>query len=98
MRRQNTEKAGFEYLSPLIKFLGRQKAFLFIAIICAVAGTIITIIGPSFVSRIADIIADGLSSVIDTDSIMKLGLILAGLYILGWIFNFLQARLMNVVT
>ncbi len=92
------DKADLKYLGPLIRYLGRNRVRLFLAILFSMLGTVLTIIGPKYVSKIADLITAGFTGDIDLHAVARIGLMLAGFYILAWIFSFLQMRLMNVVT
>ena len=68
------------------------------AIILAVAGTIFTIIGPNMLSEITDLILEGMPGEIDITAIGKIGLLLAILYGLSFIFNYIQAFIMATIT
>jgi len=96
------EKADLKYLAPLIKFLGKNKFYLFTAIICSILGTVLTIIGPRYVSRIADLITRGFSSGVVTDidlaAVVKIGTGLIICYAIAWVLSVGQSLFMNVVT
>lgn len=98
MRRGQREHASLHYLSPLIRYLGRNKHLLFLSIFFSVAGTIITILGPRFISRIADIITEGFQGDIDMAAVTRIGITLIIMYAVGFIFLFLQGFVMNSVT
>lgn len=98
MRRGNGEHASLKYLAPLIRYLGRNKALLFLSIIFAVIGTIFTIVGPRYVSQIADLITAGFVGDIDLAAVTRIGIMLIVMYSLAWIFSFLQHFVMNTVT
>ncbi len=98
MRRRNNEKADFKYLKPLIEFLGKTKIPLILAIIFSVLGTVFTIIGPTFLSKITDLITEGFTGDINLDAIAKIGFIMLGLYICAFILSYFQGYLMNIVT
>lgn len=68
------------------------------ALVLAVVGTIFTIIGPNKLSEITDLIMDGMSGEIDITAIGKIGLFLAILYGLSFIFNYIQAFIMATIT
>ena len=98
MRRGNGERASLKYLSPLIKYLGRNKALLLVSIIFAIIGTLFTIIGPRFVSKIADLITAGFTGDIDLKAVVRIGTLMIVMYSLAWIFSFFQHFAMNSVT
>lgn len=82
----------------LIKYAKRQLPFVIIAIICAMSGTIISLIGPNILSKITDLITQGLQSTIDTDAVTKLCITMMILYGVSWILNFSQHFIMATVT
>ena len=92
------DKADLKYLAPLIRYLGRNRTRLFLAIFFSMLGTVLTIIGPKYVSKIADLITAGFTGDIDLHAVAKIGIMLACFYACAWTFSFLQMRLMNVVT
>lgn len=98
MRRGNGEHASLKYLAPLIRYLGRNKSLLFLSIIFAVIGTVFTIVGPRYVSQIADLITAGFVGDIDLAAVTRIGIMLIIMYSLAWIFSFLQHFVMNTVT
>ncbi len=98
MRRGQREHASLHYLSPLIRYLGRNKQLLFLSLFFSVAGTIVTILGPRFISRIADLITEGFNGDIDMAAVTRIGITLIIMYAVGFIFLFLQGFVMNSVT
>ena len=60
MRRGNGERASLRFLVPLITYVKKHVLLFALAVFCAVGGTVFTIIGPSQISRIADLITAGL--------------------------------------
>lgn len=84
--------------SKLIKYAKKQVPFVIIAIICAMVGTIISLIGPQMLSKITDLITAGLKTTIDTDAVSRLCIFMAVLYIISWVLNFSQHYIMATVT
>ena len=82
----------------LIKYSKKYVPTVVIAIVCAIAGTIISLIGPDILSQITDIITEGLMTTIDTDRVTKLSVIMMVLYGVSWILNFSQQFIMATVT
>ena len=97
-RRGNGERAEMKFLAPLIKFLGKYRAMLLISIILSVCGTILTIIGPKFVSQIADILSASFYGDVDLEKVGQIGTLLVVLYSLAFIFSYFQGFMMNTVT
>ena len=98
MRRGNGEKASLKYLIPLITYVRKYTVLLVIAIVCAMGGTILTIIGPRYISRIADIISEGLTGPMNMDEIGSIVVTLLIVYSIAWILSYFQGFLMTVIT
>lgn len=98
MFRRSTERAALSFLKPLIKYLGKYAVPLFIAIFCAIAGTIFNILGPNYISKLADAISAGLYGQIDFTVVTKIIITLVVLYLLAWLGGFFQSFLMTIVT
>ncbi|MBQ8057126.1 MAG: ABC transporter ATP-binding protein [Ruminococcus sp.] len=82
----------------LINYSKKYVPTVIIAIICAMAGTIISLIGPDILSQITDIITAGLMTTIDTDEVTRLSVIMMVLYGVSWILSFSQQFIMATVT
>ena len=98
MRRGNGERASLKYLVPLITYVKKYSVLLVVAIICAMGGTILTIIGPRQISKIADIIAAGLMGPMDMEKISQIAITLVILYSIAWILSYFQGFLMTIIT
>ncbi|MFB7158849.1 ABC transporter ATP-binding protein [Lysinibacillus sp. NPDC056232] len=89
------------FKKPMGKLIAYCKPYLpaiIFAIVLAVVGTIFTIIGPNKLSEITDLIMDGMAGEIDITAIGKIGLLLAILYGLSFVFNYIQAFIMATIT
>ncbi|GAB0168412.1 ABC transporter ATP-binding protein [Lysinibacillus sp. CTST325] len=89
------------FKKPWAKLIAYCKPYLpaiIFALVLAVVGTIFTIIGPNKLSEITDLIMDGMAGEIDITAIGKIGLFLAILYGLSFIFNYIQAFMMATIT
>ena len=98
MRRGNGETASLRFLGPLLSYMKKNLGMLIAAIICAVGGTILTIIGPKQISKIADIISTGLTGEMDIDTVVSIAITLLILYSLAWVLSYIQGFLMTIVT
>ncbi|WP_122643028.1 ABC transporter ATP-binding protein [Luxibacter massiliensis] len=76
----------------------RYLPFMCIAVILAVAGAVLNIIGPGKLSDITDLITEGLIGGIDIDKVLKIAWTLVVLYSLGFVFNVCQGLIMATVT
>ncbi len=98
MRRGNGETASLRFLGPLLSYMKKNLGMLIAAIICAVGGTILTIIGPKQISKIADIISTGLTGEMEIDTVVSIAITLLILYSLAWVLSYIQGFLMTIVT
>lgn len=81
------KKYGSEYLVPLI-----------IAIVFAMAGSILTIIGPDQLSKITDLITKGLVGNINLTKVMHIVVMLALIYVAAAILSYGQGFIMATIT
>ena len=86
--------------AKLIVFCKRYVWAIVIALILAVAGSILSLIGPNKIGDLSNIIAEGMFAPngIDMNAITKIGLTLVTIYCLSAIFNYVQSFIMTVVT
>ena len=82
----------------LVRYARREVPFVIVAIICAIIGTIIALIGPKMLSRITDLITQGLMSSIDIDAVTNLCVIMMILYGISWVLSFSQNFIMATIT
>ncbi len=85
-------------LRKLFSSMGKYKVILIISIIFAIAGSILTIIGPNQITKITDTITSGLMTGIDTDYVLEIGIILIIIYSLSFIFSTIQGFITASVT
>ena len=82
----------------LISYAKKYVPAVIVAIICAMAATIISLIGPDILSKITDIITQGLRTRVDTDKVSRLCIFILSLYGISWVLNFSQHFIMATVT
>lgn len=85
-------------IRELFIYSSKLKVPMVIAMCLAVGGAVLTIIGPNQLSRITDLISEGLFSSIDIAAIGKIGLLLLGMYILSALFTYIQHYIMATIT
>ena len=85
-------------LRELFGYANTLKVPMFIALGLAVAGAVLTIIGPNQLSRITDIISDGLTTGIDLAAIARVGVLLLCLYLAGALCTYVEHYIMATVT
>ena len=85
-------------MKQLIDYCKKYLAIIILALVLGMAGSVFNIIGPEFLSQMTDLIGEGLMAQIDLDAIVHLAVILAILYGLGFIFNYVQGFIMATVS
>lgn len=82
----------------LLRYCKSHIPVIVIAILSAIAGTILTLIGPDKLSEMTDLITAGLVSGIDMQEVASIGLFLVFIYALGTLLSMLQGIIMSIVT
>ena len=100
MPKHKTEKAK-DFKGSLVKLMKYSKKYfplIFCAIFLAVAGTVLIILGPNYLSDLTNHITSNMMIGIDFDFVLKIGLILVSFYSAGFLFNYLQNYITVVVS
>lgn len=82
----------------LLAFCKSYHAVMIMAVICAFAGTVLTLIGPDKLSELTDLITEGIMTGIDLDGVKKIGITLAAFYGASALLSFTQSFTMATVT
>ena len=82
----------------LIKYSKNHIPAVIVAIVFAMIATIVSLVGPNILSRITDLITQGIMTTVDTDAVTKLCVFMVVLYALSWVLNFSQHYIMATVT
>jgi ATP-binding cassette, subfamily B, multidrug efflux pump len=85
-------------LKQLISYCNSYIPIISVALILAMLGALFNIFGPELLSQITDYITEGLMTKIDLDAVVNVAMVLAFLYGLGFIFNYIQGYIMATVT
>ena len=85
-------------IKRLFKELKSFKVLIFIALILALSGSILSILAPNRLSDMTDEIQKGLMGVMDMNAITKIAILLATLYILSALFEFIESIIMTDVS
>ncbi len=84
--------------AKLIRYCRKFWPVVIVAVACAAGGTILTLIGPDKLSDLTDLIAEGLLSGIDMDSVMQICFTLVALYGVSLVLSLVQGWIMATVT
>ena len=99
MRERNLERASLKHLKPLLRYVRKYWVGIVAVVFFAVVGTLFTIIGPRYIRDITDLISAGLGgAAIDLAKVTKIGIMLAIMYFLAYVFSYFQSFIMNLVT
>ena len=85
-------------LKELFTYSSKLKVPSAVAFLFAVAGAVLTIIGPNLLSQITDLISDALGGEIDLAAIGHIGVILLVIYGLSAVFTYVEHYIMATVT
>jgi ATP-binding cassette subfamily B multidrug efflux pump len=85
-------------MKKLVAYCSSYIPVIIIALVLAFAGAALNVLGPDQLSAITDIIQKGMMTEIDLDAVRRVGIILAILYGLGLLFNYIQGFMMATVT
>ncbi len=85
-------------LRELFTYSDKLKAPMAVALSFAAVGAVLTIIGPSFLSQITDLIESSLGGEIDLGAIGRVGIILLAIYGLSFVFTYVEHYIMATVT
>lgn len=82
----------------LFAYAKSYVAIIIVALVCAVGGTILTLLGPDKLGDLTDEITSGALSGINMDAVAKIGFTLIAFYACSWILSASQNWLMATVT
>jgi ATP-binding cassette subfamily B multidrug efflux pump len=95
MEKSNDLKKAY---SDFFVYFGRFKLLLGVAIVFSIVGAIFNLVGPGKLSEITNLITEGLAGTIAVDKITRIAIILAVLYGLGFVLNYIQGFIMATIT
>lgn len=85
--------------SSLLGYMGSYRKWFLLALVLAFISTIITLIGPDMLSRMTDLIEEGIfREELDMEAIVHIGLLLAILYVISAVMSTIQNYMMATVT
>ena len=99
MRPMEKSKRGIAgVLEEIFAYSAKSKLPVAIALLFAVIGAILTIIGPGLLSQITDLISNSLAGEIDLAAISRIGVRLLAIYGLSAVFTYVEHYIMATVT
>lgn len=94
VRERSTEKFS---LAGIARYFKPYTVMLIVAALLSIVGSILNLIGPRLISQITNYISAGLHGTIKLSTIGHLGMILAIMYALGFVFNYVQGYMMATI-
>ena len=85
-------------LAKLVKYNKKYMPVVIVAVILAIVSTVCSIIGPTQLAQMTDIITQGVMTGIDIDAVIKVAIILCVIYGVSAITGYFQGRIMTTVT
>ena len=85
-------------IKELLGYIRRYVPVMVIALLLGAVSAVISVIGPDKISDITNLITDGLAGTIDIEAIVKICVMLAELYVLSWVFGYVQSFILATVT
>lgn len=82
----------------LIRYCKKYFIAMGVAIVCAIIGTVFTLVGPDKLSDMTKLITDGLMTGIDLDGVAKIGFTLVAFYVCGAVLSMIQQLITVQVT
>ena len=99
MRAPEKSKRGIVgVLRELFTYSTKLRIPSVIALVFAMAGAVLTIIGPNLLSQITDLISNALGGEIDLAAISRIGVLLLVIYGLSAVFTYVEHYIMATVT
>lgn len=94
IKAKNTKKT----VKMLFSYSKKYFAGIAAAVIFAVAGTVIALVGPERLKDLTNLITEGIATSIDMPAVVRIGLLLVALYAASTLLNTLQGWIMATVT
>lgn len=85
-------------VKALFAYSKKHLVGIIVAVIAAVAGTVIALVGPEKLKDMTDLITEDIMTSLDMNAIVKIGILLVVLYLMSTLLNTIQGWIMATVT
>lgn len=82
----------------LLHYCRKYLVVMVISLVCAVGGTVLTLLGPDKLSELTELITAGMMAGIDMDAVTRIGFTLVSFYAVGYVLSAVQGLIMATVT
>ena len=82
----------------LFGYGNKYAVMIVVAVVCAIIGTVLTLMGPDKLSELTECITSGIMSGIDMDKVTVIGFTLVGFYGASYLLSVIQGQIMATVT
>lgn len=80
--------------AQMLRYARPQMPAIIVAMLCAITGTVISLVGPGQIQKITDLITEGVRGSIDLAAVSATATFLLILYGISWVMNFAQHFIM----
>ena len=84
--------------AKLLRYCRKYWGFMILAVLAAVGGTVLTLLGPDKLSELTKVITDGLLTEIDMSAVARIGCTLVAFYLFSWLLSLVQQLIMSETT
>ncbi len=85
-------------LKKLITFSKKYMGFIILAIVLSIIAAACSLLGPSQLSKITQIITEGLQTGIDTQAVQDIAVFLLSIYVVSFVCGLIQGNIMSVMS
>lgn len=85
-------------IKKLIHYCRSFMPAIVVCVILTIVASIFSLIGPNKLSEITDLITSGMTSKIDLQAVMKIGIFLTVIYSASWVLSYIQGFIMATIS
>ncbi|MBO4798452.1 MAG: hypothetical protein J5494_06770, partial [Candidatus Methanomethylophilaceae archaeon] len=74
----------------IFRYIGKYKYMFFLTAALSAAASVLSLLGPYYISELTNLIQEGLDSAMDMDRIGEIGTLLIAMYLISGLFSFFE--------
>ena len=82
----------------IFRYIGRYKWMFFLTAALSALASVLSLLGPYYISEMTDLIQEGLTATMDYDRVKQIGVLLIAIYLISGLFNFFENYMMATVS